>query len=666
MTKAALLATFLTIVCQLHVRGQEQVNQSLYAADLKKELAITRDEAKKDTLLGRLADAYVYYKPDSALFYARQRIQLAQKINSLGREADATGYYGHILALMANYPQAVKYLLEGLEMAKKAKDSTKLDWFYDALSNTFIDQGNFDLALSYANQFRDISIRNKDTLFYGWLLTKGVVYEKFGYLDSAFFFLRKAFDFDVRTSGEITRERTVLSLGNAYFKKGSFPEALQYYRMAMNLAIQKENYINLVEAFNGVAQLYNHTGQLDSAIYYATEALRMSQFAYYTLGQLAANTTLADVYKKKGDREETLSYLEATIALKDSLFNQQKERAVQNLFFNDRMRERDLAETERQLRNKWRTYGLVTGVLVLLVLAGILYRNNRNKQRAYALLQQQKAETDQARGKAEQALEDLKEAQMQLIQREKMASLGELTAGIAHEIQNPLNFVNNFAEANKELLTDIKQELTQGNYDEVTAIVQDLEVNEEKIIHHGKRADSIVKGMLQHSKSATGEKEPTDLNALVGQYLQLAYHGYRTRNKAFTANLSTCYDQTIGNVNLIPEEMGRVLLNLFNNAFYAVSKKKEQLNGAFEPVVSVSTKRVNNIIQIVVEDNGTGMPINVVEKVFQPFFTTKPTGEGIGLGLSLSYDIVTKRHGGTLAVQSIEGEGSEFAVVLPG
>jgi signal transduction histidine kinase len=301
-------------------------------------------------------------------------------------------------------------------------------------------------------------------------------------------------------------------------------------------------------------------------------------------------------------------------------------------------------------------------MVVFLVIALLLWRNNRHRQKAYALLQQQKEQTDQQKIKTEYALQELKATQAQLIQSEKMASLGELTAGIAHEIQNPLNFVNNFSEVNKELIAEMKEEIDKGNTEEVKAIANDIEDNEQKINHHGKRADAIVKGMLQHSRASTGKKEPTDINALADEYLQLSYHGLRAKDKDFNADFKTSFDESIGKIEVVPQDIGRVMLNLYNNAFYAVNEKKKQLNGAFEPTVEVSTKRVGNRVELSVKDNGTGIPPKALDKIFQPFFTTKPTGEGTGLGLSLSYDIITKGHGGELKVESEEGEGSSFVI----
>ena len=275
------------------------------------------------------------------------------------------------------------------------------------------------------------------------------------------------------------------------------------------------------------------------------------------------------------------------------------------------------------------------------------------------------AKLKEEKKRAEEALSELQTTQKQLIQSEKMASLGELTAGIAHEIQNPLNFVNNFSEVSKELLDEMKEEIENGDFEEVKAIMVDVIQNLEKINHHGKRADGIVKGMLQHSRASGDKKEPTDINALADEYLRLAYHGLRAKDKSFNAELVSDFDESIKSVMVVPQDMGRVILNLLTNAFYVVHQKKQSINADFKPLVSISTKKKKNTIEIKVTDNGSGIPNHVKEKIFQPFFTTKPTGEGTGLGLSLSYDIISKGHGGDLKVDTKEGEGTTFKIELP-
>jgi two-component system, NtrC family, sensor kinase len=281
-----------------------------------------------------------------------------------------------------------------------------------------------------------------------------------------------------------------------------------------------------------------------------------------------------------------------------------------------------------------------------------------------ALVDERTAELTQQKDALQHALTDLKAMQAQLVQSEKMASLGELTAGIAHEIQNPLNFVNNFSEINSDLIAELKHEITKGNIEETISLANDIEANGQKILQHGKRADGIVKGMLQHSRKNTGQKEATDLNALCDEYLRLAYHGLRAKDKSFNADFKMDFDDTIGKIKVVPQDIGRVLLNLFNNAFYAVDEQKKKLNGSYHPKVTVRTKKIGNKIEIQVADNGMGISKSLIDKIFQPFFTTKPTGQGTGLGLSLSYDII-KAHSGEITVESNEQEGTTFTVILP-
>ena len=265
----------------------------------------------------------------------------------------------------------------------------------------------------------------------------------------------------------------------------------------------------------------------------------------------------------------------------------------------------------------------------------------------------------------QKSLEELKATQQQLIQSEKMASLGELTAGIAHEIQNPLNFVNNFSEVSTELIDEMAEELKKGNNTDALAIAAEIKMSLEKINLHGKRADGIVKSMLQHSRTSTGRKEPTDINALADEYLRLAYHGMRAKEKSFNAAIKTDFDESIGLVKIISQDIGRVVLNLITNAFYAVNEKKKSNPNGYEPTVTVTTKKTGGKVEIIVKDNGTGIPQKALEKIFQPFFTTKPTGQGTGLGLSLSYDIVTKSHGGEIKVETRDGEYTCFSIILP-
>jgi two-component system NtrC family sensor kinase len=338
------------------------------------------------------------------------------------------------------------------------------------------------------------------------------------------------------------------------------------------------------------------------------------------------------------------------------------------LNFDEAQREKEIQrkidEAKETYANRVRYYALFSAAAIFLLISLLLYRNNRIKQIANKSLELQKKEIDLQRAKAEGTLHELKSTQAMLIQSEKMASLGDLTAGIAHEIQNPLNFVNNFSEINKELLEETSEEMDKGNIDLAKTMIKDIINNEDKINHHGKRADAIVKGMLLHSRTSTGQKEPVDINDLTDEYLRLSYHGLRAKEKSFNAHLETDYDKSIGLVNVIPQDIGRVLLNLCNNAFYAVSEKQKLYPGNYEPTVSVKTKKTNNKVEISVKDNGNGISKKYIDKIFLPFFTTKPVGQGTGLGLSMSFDLI-KAQGGELKVKTKEGEGTEFLIQIP-
>ena len=348
---------------------------------------------------------------------------------------------------------------------------------------------------------------------------------------------------------------------------------------------------------------------------------------------------------------------------------QQSQLDKQTLIAKEKEKELLVKDKKLTLQKAQRDIWLA-GAIGFLLLSFIMFRNYRQKQKANHLLQQQNIELEEQRDQVKKAMAELQQTQLQLIQKEKMASLGELTAGIAHEIQNPLNFVNNFSEVNVELGNELKQEvkklgLTDEQSQNLHSLADELLMNQEKIVHHGKRAGAIVRNMLQHTRKSSGVKELTNINALVDESLKLSYNGFRNKNHTFASKIETHFDEAVSQVNVMPQDLSHALMNLLNNAFYAVNEKKKQLNGAFEPTVLVSTKKAGNKVIISVDDNGTGMSEKVTAKVFQPFFTTKPNGEGTGLGLSLSYDVVTKGHGGEIRVESKEGEGANFTIQLP-
>jgi signal transduction histidine kinase len=385
---------------------------------------------------------------------------------------------------------------------------------------------------------------------------------------------------------------------------------------------------------------------------------------------------LAILNKANGEYKKAIQFFELAHSITDSVTSENYQRKLaftesKNEIENEQAHVKLLsAEKELQAQKLKDEQFLKKLILIVfavaIILSFIIIRNINSKRKK---IQSQKDQIDLQRATVEKAYEELKSTQAQLIQREKMASLGELTAGIAHEIQNPLNFVNNFSEVNKELLDEMENELNTGNKEEAISIARNIKENEQKINHHGKRADAIVKGMLQHSRSGGSVKEPTDINALAEEYLRLSYHGLKGKDNSFNATIKRNFDATIGKINVIPQEIGRVLLNLYNNAFYVVSEKKKILGENYEPLVTVSTflnppAGGGRGALISVRDNGPGIPEKVVDKIFQPFFTTKPAGQGTGLGLSLSYDII-KAHGGEIKVETKEGEWAEFIIQLP-
>ena len=400
----------------------------------------------------------------------------------------------------------------------------------------------------------------------------------------------------------------------------------------------------------------------------AREAMLLPQRLAYLRG-------LADFYAQRGQELPAGRYARAGLALSDSLrtaqgaFNvaqYEAERAEQAQQARiGALRLAQMQDAARARRQRYVLGATLAGLVLLAGLGFVLWRGNRRQQQANALLSQQKAEIQTQRDQTTQALTELRTTQAQLIQKEKMASLGELTAGIAHEIQNPLNFVNNFADVSAELVQELKEAQAAGNSEEIAALADDLTQNLQRISQHGQRAAGIVRGMLEHSRASTGQRQPVAVNALCDEYLRLAYHGLRAKDKNFNATLETDFAPNLPPVEAVPGDLGRVLLNLLTNAFYAVQKRQQAGEPGYAPTVGVRTRLVPAGVEMQVTDNGTGMSEAVQQKIFQPFFTTKPTGEGTGLGLSLSYDIISKGHGGTLGVASQEGEGTTFTVRVP-
>ena len=646
--------------------------------DLNRELADAQDDSDRYRIYGKLSDFYIERKIDSALFYIDQCLGLARKNNKKLNEASSLTGKGLCLRHMGRYPEALQCYLEGFEIAQDVK-SEKGFWPLPAwvfapdktasasrlvimgnlhmqMANLFIRTGNSDLCIYHFAEAEKIGKETQSYYFLYYLYaTMGIAYKNLNKLDSAMLIVQNGLSLSKKFGYKQNVSRLLTYVGEIQFARENIETARKYYHEALAWARKENNFVSLVMIYFGLTKSFMVQHEKDSSLFYA----RMANETLASVGSLAgtvwnpatAYENLFQIYKLRNEPDSVYKYMELAMRAKDSLNNNSVKNSAkaQDLFLREQIRLKELERERIEFRNNVRTYSMLAGIVVLLLLATIFYRNNKQKQRAKI--------------KIEKAYDELKSTQAQLIQQEKMASLGELTAGIAHEIQNPLNFVNNFSEISNELIEEMKSEMTKGNHEDAKAIVEDVKQNLEKINHHGKRADAIVKGMLQHSRSSSGKKESTDINALAEEYLRLAYHGMRAKDKAFTVTTKTEFDNNIGKINVVPQDMGRVILNLINNAFYAVLEKKKSAGIGYEPTVIVTTKKLGDKIEMIVRDNGEGIPQSIRNKIFQPFFTTKPTGQGTGLGLSLAYDIV-KAHGGEIKVETTEGQGTSFIILL--
>jgi len=629
---------------------------------LKHVLAETNADPVRLTCLGKLSYDYIYSNPDSAAKYVQQFILLAQQMKSDSALSAAYQAYGEFYSITGNYPQALEQWLKSLQIAERAKSHLLVDKATLNLSRSYADQGDYERSIKLARAvmkdynrrftptLRPYKLISDTSLFYYFIVSNlAHVYEAADHLDSALKYVRIYESISRKLFG-YKPSPVAFVYGNIYSKKIDYPLAMRYYHEGMAQATLGHVPKDYIDNAYGISKAFEKMNRPDSAIYYAERILRVADTARYPLMQMNALKLLANTFKAQGNTDSATKYFELATLTQDSIFNRDKSVQMQNLTFNEQLRQEDIREESRKRTYRSQVYSLIAGVVGLGIVSLILYRNNKQKQKAKIQI--------------EHAYSQLKNTQTQLIQSEKMASLGQLTAGIAHEIENPLNFVNNFSEVNKDLLIEMTNEITKGNYNEVSSIAQDIIHNDEKIIFHGKRADSIVRSMLQHSRTSSGLKELTDINALTDEYVRLAYHGLRANDNSSRTKVETNFDHRVREINVIRQDVGRVILNLINNAFYAVSEKQKQSRNGYEPRVSIVTKRDKEMIEIMVKDNGNGVPRKILDKIFQPFFTTKPTGQGPGLGLSLAYDIV-RAHGGEIRVETQEGKGSQFIIELP-
>jgi len=622
---------------------------------LQHRLSIAKDDTGRVNAQLRLCFAYRLGNIDSSLLYGQRALTLSQKINYPSGEILALSYTGITLEQMGNLPKALEMAFKALQIGKTNKLEYLTGAALNAIGETYIILKDYPKALYYLRMEKSSNKTNEISLAYSQFDMGGAFYEM-NRLDSSVYYERQA----IMHFSKFNREEPLVYkiLGDVEMKSGKHAKALNLYRKSLQISIKNNERRGTAYAYYKIAVFYKAVNQPDSAIYYAKKGLEESELITQKKTILETAALLALLYEPR-DTKESLRYLELADAYKDSLYSTGNLQAVQSLVAREEERQNEIKAVQLAYRNQLKEYAFLAGLCILLLIAFILYRNNRREKKDKKLLEEKNSVI-------EKTLFELKSTQTQLIQSEKMASLGELTAGIAHEIQNPLNFVNNFSEVSVELVDEMDEQLDNGDIQEIKAIGADLKQNLEKIRHHGKRADAIVKGMLEHSRTNTGEKQLTDMNVLCDEFLKLSYHGLRAKDKSFSAEMITHFDPMLPKINVSQQDMGRVMLNLFNNAFYAVNQKAKMAGTDYKPTVEVTTfASPSGAWGLKVKDNGIGMPDAIKEKIMQPFFTTKPTGEGTGLGLSLTYDMVVKGHGGSINVDTKEGNYTEFTVLLP-
>jgi two-component system, NtrC family, sensor kinase len=561
-------------------------------------------------------------------------LRLWEELGARREIASMQQYIGRIYYTQGNNTAALKYFTVAEQGFQAINDSINTAEASSSIADIYFSNGNYTEAL----EKHAAAIR---------------VFERTNNLGNA--------AFSSSGIGKIYEQQGIQAKTAGYSKlaEDKLNEALKYYLKAVELATVSGDPGGVCYYYSYAASACVKLGRLADAEKYAAKSLELAKQLGDKVNFEKSYSALVELDSTKGDYRQAFNNLRFYMLYRDSMVNQESvlnSMKYKLQYESEKNEAAAKAEQDKKDAAQRRIRNIqYAASAVFLLLAGFLFWNNRLKHRA--------------KRKIERAYDKLKSAQAQLVQAEKMASLGELTAGIAHEIQNPLNFVKNFSEVSNELMDEMLEEAEKGNYEDVKAIAADIKQNLEKIIHHGGRADGIVKGMLQHSRTSTGKKEPTNINALADEYLRLAYHGLRAKDKTFNALMKTDYDESLGNIHVVSQDIGRVILNLITNAFHAVTErnaKNAALTGGekYEPTVSVATKKMGNQVEIKIADNGTGIPQKALDKIFQPFFTTKPTGQGTGLGLSLSYDII-KSHGGEIKVETEEGKGSKFIITLP-
>jgi two-component system NtrC family sensor kinase len=609
---------------------------------------------------------------------AQQAQQLAARLGNRSQQAQSYMQLSRLDLMQGNHAPAIAAALRGLPLAEQAGDQQTLGRLQGTLSSIYVQLEDYPTAvpmlrasLKSARQAHDMAV------VLASLIDLGVAHDAQKKFPAALRYFQQAREVAHQIHNERSESEQEQNIAVVYWEQGRYALARATARRGYARALAGHNATNLPLIQLTLAQVYDKLGKPDSALAFARPSFAQARQVGDKIVLRNVSDLLATLYAQRSDFAAAYRYQGLAEAYKDTLTGEVTQRKTIALRYGYELdkkqsqialltKSREL-QAQQSARQRQQLYLLLAGLVGVGVAAGLFWRNALLRQRANRRLGEKNAEIARQRDALDQTLLTLQATQAQLIQKEKMASLGELTAGIAHEIQNPLNFVNNFSEVSAELVAELVEAQAQPTRDAglEAELLADLTQNLQKITQHGQRASGIVRGMLAHSRQSSGERRPTQVNALVGEYVRLAYQGLRTKDPAFTAELPTELSADLPKVEAVPSELGRVLLNLLTNALYAVQQRQRTGEVGYMPTVRVRTQRVGHQVQVQVQDNGTGMSPEVQAKVFQPFFTTKPAGEGTGLGLSLSYDIITQGHGGTLTVESESGQGSTFTISLP-
>lgn len=679
---------------------------------LKQKISTYKQKANylKDTTylsaINQLGFIYADNYPDSAITLLNGHPEHCKAIGYLKGEFTAYKVLGNAYQTKGSFAKSLQYYQTSYQLAKTNGFKNELPGIQNDIGLVYSEQGNYSPALRVFYEALKVAEANRDQFVTGSILnniatihffqnkmpeaesdyrqmlriaektadTIGIIiaYNNIGEIKLAGHKPHEALATlnIARRLASIIKDPEMLTgnsrtLGDVYFQLDSLPEAAVQFNRSVLLGKQQGNSIATGKALVGLAKVQNKQGLLKQALANALEALQLGE----KIGQVSilrdGNEVISAIYANMGDGANALSHYKRYKVYSDSIRNIESERMALAFKADYNFSKKEQEYQRKALQQQWFIFSAMAMLTTLCIIVWIINHNRKKLNHANKILQHKNLVIAEEKANTEQTLYKLQNTQSQLIQAEKMASLGEVTAGIAHEIQNPLNFVTNFSGVSIELLSELKDEARAGNTEDVLAITDDLTQNLSKIHEHGKRADSIVKSMMEHSRAGTGKKELTDLSKLADEYLRLVYHGLRAKDKSFSAELITQFKGDLSMINIIPQDIGRVLLNLFNNAFYAVRQKAKTAGADYLPTVEVIIEQMANHVQLIVKDNGIGIPDDIKDKIMQPFFTTKPTGEGIGLGLSLSYDIIVKGHNGQITVNSSQGIATELIVTLP-